>query len=155
MQADEFVVLLDGFKGLNVDRLAGRAGAVDHARDAALELAAHGNDEAVAADGDEVFLGGAFAGELAQGGAEALFDDALLAFLLAADAAEFGRSVVGERAVGLDFALDGLRRADGELRGQRRRRARRGQATCRRGARAATASSACHAATSLARRATD
>ncbi len=47
-------------------------------------------------------------GELAQGGAEGLFDDALLALLLAADAAEFGRGVVGQGAVGLDLALDGF-----------------------------------------------
>ena len=81
---------------------------MNHAGDAALELRADGNDEAVAADGDEVFLGCAFLGELAEGGAEAFFDDALLALLLAADAAQFGRSVVGQRAVGLDGALDGL-----------------------------------------------
>jgi len=63
---------------------------VDNARDAALELGADGNDEAVAADGDEVFLGGAVRRELAQGGAEGFFNLALLAFLLAADAVEFG-----------------------------------------------------------------
>ena len=70
-QADQLVVLLDGFERLDVDRLPRRTGAVDHARDAPLELAAHGNDEAVAANGDEVFLRGAFAGELAQRGAQA------------------------------------------------------------------------------------
>ena len=70
-EADQLVVLLDGFERLDVDRLAGGTGAVDDAGDAPLELAAHGNDEAVAADGDEVFLGGAVAGKLAQGGAEA------------------------------------------------------------------------------------
>ncbi len=82
-KADELVVLLDGFEGLDVDGLAGGTGAVDDAGDAALELGANGNDEAVAADGDEVVLGGAVAGELAEGGAEALFDEALLALLLA------------------------------------------------------------------------
>ena len=59
-EADQLVVLLDGFKRLDVDRLTRRAGAVDHAADAALELAADGNDKAVAANGDEVFLRGAF-----------------------------------------------------------------------------------------------
>ncbi len=123
-EADEFVVLLDGFERLDVDGLAGGTGAVDDAGDAALELAADGDDEAVAADGDEVFLGGAVAGKLAQCGAKGFFDDALLALLLAADAAEFGRGIVGQRAVGLNRALDGFgerleRRAgerDGELR---------------------------------------
>ena len=55
-EADQFVVLLDGFERLNVDGLTGGTGAVDDAGDAALEFAADGNDEAVAADGDEVFL---------------------------------------------------------------------------------------------------
>ncbi len=95
-EAHQLVVLLDGFKRLDVDRLSGRAGAVDDAADAPLELAADGNDEAVAANGDEVFLRGALGGEFAQGGAEALFDDALLALLLAADAGQLGRGVVGQ-----------------------------------------------------------
>ena len=107
-EADEFVVLLNGLKGLNVDSLAGGAGAVHDSRDAALELAANGNDEAVAADGDEVFLRGAFAYEFAQGRAERLLYGALLSLLLAADAIEFGRCVVGKVAVGKDFALDGF-----------------------------------------------
>ena len=70
-QADQFVVLLDGFERLDVNRLARGAGAVNHAGDAALQLGADGNDEAVAADGDEVFLRCAFRAELAQGGAQA------------------------------------------------------------------------------------
>jgi hypothetical protein len=41
-EADQLVVLLDGFERLDVDRLAGRAGAVDDAGDAALELARTG-----------------------------------------------------------------------------------------------------------------
>jgi hypothetical protein len=62
-EADELVVLLDGFEGLDVDGLAGGAGAVDYAGDAALLLGFDGDDEAVAADGDEVFLGVAVGGE--------------------------------------------------------------------------------------------
>ena len=107
-EADELVVLLDGFEGFDVDGLAGRAGAMNDAGDAALELRADGDDEAVAANGDEVFLGGAVGGELAEGGAEGLFDDALLTLLVAADAVKLGRGVVGEGAVGLDGALDGF-----------------------------------------------
>ena len=74
-EADEFVVLLDGFEGLDVDGLAGGTGAVNDAGDTALEFAADGNDEAVAANGDEVFLRGAFGGELAQRGAKGFFDE--------------------------------------------------------------------------------
>ena len=107
-EADELVVLLDGFEWLHVDGLAGGACAVDDSGDAALEFRADGDDEAVASDGDEVFLGCAVGGELAQGGTEGFFNLALLALLVAADAVKFGRRVVGEGAVGLDGALDGF-----------------------------------------------
>ena len=107
-EAHQLVVLLDGFQGLDVDGLPRGAGAVDDARDAALQLRADGDDEALAADGDEVFLGRAFLGELAQRGAQAFFDDALLALLVASDAAQLGRGVVGQGAIGLNGALDGF-----------------------------------------------
>ncbi len=136
-EADELVVLLDGFEGFDENCLARRTGAMDDAGDAALELGTNGNDEAVAADGDEVFLSGAVGGELTQRGAQGLFNDALLALLLAANAAQLGRGTVGESAVGLDGAFDGLC--------QRAKRwwlakqsARRGRGACRLGARAAT-----------------
>ena len=70
-EADEFVVLLDGFEWLDVDGLAGGAGSVDDAGDAAFLFGFDGDDEAVAADGDEVVLRLAVGGEAAQGGAEA------------------------------------------------------------------------------------
>ena len=107
-QAHQLVVLLDGFQRLDVDRLPGGTDAVDYARDAALQLRADGNDEAVAANGDQLVLGCAVAGELAQGGSQTFFDLALLALLIAANAGQLGRGIVGERAVGLDGALDGL-----------------------------------------------
>ena len=152
-EADQFVVLLDGFEGLDIHGLARRAGAVHHAADAALELAAHGDDEAVAANGDDVFLRGAFGGKLAQGGAERLLDDAALAVLVAADAAQFGRGVVGERAVGLDLALDGFgqrTQAAGEIR--RKARSSPGSRPATRGG--GSRSSDCQEAMSWARRAT-
>ena len=64
-EADQFVVLLDGFERLDENGLARGAGAVDNAGDAPLEFGANGNHEAVAADGDEIFLGCAVAGKLA------------------------------------------------------------------------------------------
>jgi hypothetical protein len=132
-QADEFVVLLDGFERLDVDGLAGGAGAVDDAGDAALELGADGDDEAVAADGDEVFLGCAVGGELAQGGAEGFFNDALLALLLAADAVQFGEASSASEPSG--WMVRSMDSASGRrLCGERRRRARRGRGACRRGA---------------------
>ena len=65
-QADQLVVLLDGLERLNVDRLAAAAGAVHHAGNAPLPLRFHRDDEALAADGDQVFLRRAFTGESAQ-----------------------------------------------------------------------------------------
>ena len=82
---------------------------MDHAGDAALELGADGDDEAVAADGDDVVLRCAIGGKFAERGAEGLLDLALLALLIAANAAEFGGGVVGEGAVGLDCSFDGFR----------------------------------------------
>ncbi len=46
----------------------------------------------LAADGDELVLREAFAREFAQSGAEAFFDEALLALLFAADVLEFGHA---------------------------------------------------------------
>ncbi len=108
-ETDEFVVLLDGLEGFDEDGLAGGGRAVDDAGDLAFELSFDGDDEAVAADGDEVVLGAAPFAEAAQGLAEALFDGAVLAFHGAANAAEFGGGVVVEAAVGFDLAaqIDG------------------------------------------------
>ena len=66
-EADELVVLLDGFEGFHEDGLAGRRRAVNDAGNLALELGFDGNDEAVAANGDEVVLGAAAFGEAAEG----------------------------------------------------------------------------------------
>ena len=87
-EAHEFVVLLDGFERLNIDCLPGGTGAVDDAADAPLQLGTDGNNEAVAANGDEIFLGGAVAGELAESGAEGLLDQALLSLLITANPVE-------------------------------------------------------------------
>ena len=122
-QAHQFVVLLDGFERLHVDRLPRRAGAVNYAANTALQFRADRNDEAVAANGDEVFLGGSVIGELAQGGTKTLFDEALLPLLLAANPAQLRRGIVGQRTVGLNGALDGFRKL-AKTRGQRRRKRR-------------------------------
>ena len=85
-QADEFVVLLDGFKRLDVDGLAAGAGAVDDALHAAFLLDFDGDHETLAADGDEFVLDGAAFGEAAQVAAQRILNGAALLFDLAADA---------------------------------------------------------------------
>src|SRR6185437_4142180 len=97
-ESDELVVLLDGFKRFYINRLSRRAGAVNDAGDAALKLAAHGNDEALAADGDDLVLRRTFAAKPAQRGAQALLDQPPLALLLAANGGELRQCVVGQRA---------------------------------------------------------
>ena len=103
-QAREFVVLLDRLHWLEVDGLAAGAGAVKDAADFALELGLDGDDEALAAHGDEVALRFPAFAELCERLAEAFLDDAVLPGEGAADACELGAGVVGEGTVGLDLA---------------------------------------------------
>ncbi len=99
-EADKFVVLLDGFQGLDEDGLAAGAGSVDDALDAALLLGFDGDDEAVAADGDQLVLQGVAFGEAAEIAAQRVLDGAALLFDLAADGGQGGRGVVVEGSVG-------------------------------------------------------
>ena len=77
---------------------------MDDAGDLAFELGFDGDDEAVAANGDEVILGAAAFGEAAERFAEALFDGAVLALHGATDTAEFVGSVIVEGSVWFDLA---------------------------------------------------
>ena len=70
----------------------------------AFELGFDGDDEAVAADGDEVFLGAAAFAQAAQRFAKAFFNGAVLAFHRTADAPQLGRGIVVEAAVGFDLS---------------------------------------------------
>lgn len=79
---------------------------MDDAGDAAAVFSFDRDDEAFAADGDERVLRCAFFSELLEGAAERLFDRFVLALGGAADAAEFGRGIVRERAIGFDFSGD-------------------------------------------------
>ena len=55
-QADQFVVLLDGFERLDKDGLSAGTGAVNYALHAAFLLDFYRDDETLAADGDEFVL---------------------------------------------------------------------------------------------------
>ena len=98
-QADQFVVLLDGLKRLNVDRLPAAARAVHHSRNTALPLRLYGNHEAFAADGDEIFLRRALAGKAPQRLPQAALDRPLLPLDLTADALQVGGGIIVEGAV--------------------------------------------------------
>src|SRR5580658_10705578 len=105
-QADEFVILIDGFEGFDVDGLAAGAGAVNYALDAAFLLDLDGDDKAFAADGDEFVLHGAAFGEAAEISAQGVLDGAALFFNFATDADQFWRGVILERAGGLNLVAD-------------------------------------------------
>ena len=109
-QPYQLVVLLDGLERLQVDRLPAGAGAMDHAGNAPLMLRLYRYDETLPAYGDQIFLGAAAFAESAQGAAQALFDHTLLALDLPADPAQIGRSVVAERAIGVQARAEGTRR---------------------------------------------
>ncbi len=82
---------------------------MDDSGDLAFELGFDGDDEAIAADGDEVLGGGlsaALFAEVAGGASEGLFDGAVLPLHGAADAAKLRGGVVVEGAVGFDLAAE-------------------------------------------------
>jgi len=90
-EADQLVVLLDGFKRLDVDCLARRTGAVNHARDAPLQLGADGMTKR---SPRMVMRSSCVAPSLEslRRRPKAFFNEALLALLIATDAAEFGEA---------------------------------------------------------------
>ena len=105
-QANEFVVLLDGFQRLDEYGLAAGAGAVDDSLHAAFLLDLYGDDEAFAADGDQFVLDRAAFGEAAQVSAERFLNRATLPFDFAADASQFGRGFIFERPVRLNLVAE-------------------------------------------------
>ena len=117
-QSLQLVVLLDGFERFHEYSLPGRGGPVNDAGNLAAKLRLHRNHEALAAHGDQIFLGGAFRRQRAQRFAQALLNDAMLALQRPPDAAQFVRGVVGERAIGLDLAAQGFQQRREVVRGQ-------------------------------------
>ena len=111
-QADEFIVLLDGFQRLDEDGLAAGAGPVDNTMDATFLLGLDGNDEAVASDGDQLVLQRVAFREAAQIAAQRVLDGAALLFDLPANGGQGGRGVVIESSVRREFV--------GEIAKQRR-----------------------------------
>ncbi len=102
-EANEFVVLLDGFEGLDENGLTGGAGSVDDALNTALLLGFDGDDETVATDGDQLVLKRIALREAAEIAAKRVLDAAALLFNFAPDAAESRRGVVVEGAVGREL----------------------------------------------------
>src|SRR5208283_2589311 len=113
-QADQFVVLLDGFERLDKDGLSAGTGSVHYALDTAFLLDLYRDHEALAADGDEFILHGAPFGQLAQVAAQRFLNLPFLLFDFAANAAQLGRSAIVKRAVGQDLVTERAQEA-GEI----------------------------------------
>ena len=103
-EAHQLVVQLDGFQRLEEQRVAGAAGAVDHALDAALLAGNQRHHEAVITNSDVVFLEHAVLPVYAQEALERFLDGLLLALQIAAQPAERDAGMIGNRAVGKDLA---------------------------------------------------
>ena len=106
-EADKVVVEFDGFEGFDEEGLSRPAGGMDDARGFLFGGGDDGDDEAVVADGDELFLEEAVVAVEFKEAVEGFVDGAFLAFEVAADAGEGDGGVVVEGAVGEDFAGDG------------------------------------------------
>ena len=105
-QAHQVVVLLDGLQRLDEYRLSAGRGAVRHALHPAALLHLHRNDEAFAANGDQLILHRAVLGKPPQIGAQRLLDGALLLLHVAANSRQLRRSLIVERAVGQDLVAE-------------------------------------------------
>ena len=103
----EPVVVLDGFKRLDENGLAGRAGGVHDALHLSPLGRAHRNDEAVVAQRDVIFARVAAAS--AQHALERFLNRLARAAHAGANAPQFGRSVVADFSVGQDGAANGRR----------------------------------------------
>jgi hypothetical protein len=73
-QADQFVVLLDGFQRFDENGLSAGACAMDYALNTALLLGLNGDDESLAADRYELVLHCAVIGQAAQKAAKGILD---------------------------------------------------------------------------------
>src|SRR6266702_3564826 len=102
-EADEFVVLLDGFERLDKDGLARGTGSVNDTLDAALLLGFDGDDETVATDGDQFVLQSIAFGEAAKIATKRVLNATALPLDIATYAAEGGRGVVVEGSVGREL----------------------------------------------------
>ncbi len=106
LQADEFVVEVDGFERFEEQGLAGGTGPVNDAGQFAALPGNHRHDKALVANGDVLFLQHAFVAVGAQEALERFLNTLLLLFNLAAETMEVRAGAVENGSVGLNFALD-------------------------------------------------
>jgi hypothetical protein len=105
-QTNEVIILLNGFQRLNEHGLSAGACAVNDAIDALALLRFYGDDEALAANGDEFILHCAAFRQPTEIAAQRLLDGTLLLFHVATDARELCRCAIVQRAVRLDLVAE-------------------------------------------------
>jgi hypothetical protein len=105
-QADQIVVLLDGLQRFDEYRLSAGRGSMGDALHAPALLRLHRDDEAFAANGDQLFLNRTALGKPPQIGAQRLLDGALLLLDLAPDSRQLGRGPVIQSTVGQDLVAE-------------------------------------------------
>ena len=102
----QIVVLLNRLQRLDENGLAAGRRSVRHSLHAPPLLDLHGDDEAIAANRDQLFLHGAAFGEPPQITAQRFLDGALLLFDVAANARQLRRSFVVQRTVGKNLVAE-------------------------------------------------
>src|ERR1700722_9094727 len=98
-QADQLVILLDGFKRLDKNRLPAGTGAVYNSLHAAFLLDFHRDHKALAANRDQFVLNRSAFGKFPEISAQRFLNLPLLLLDLAANAAELWRSAIIQRSI--------------------------------------------------------
>ena len=108
MQADQFVVQLDGVERFDEQCVAAAAGPVHDAFDAPFAAGDDGHDKPVVPNRDELFLQQTVLAVLAQKALERILDELPLALDVAPQPAQGYAGMIGQRAVGKNLADDVL-----------------------------------------------
>src|SRR5579872_4299855 len=108
-EAHQFIVEFDGFKRLDEKRVAAAAGPVNHSLYPPLAARDYGNDEAIIANRDEVFLQRAVRMMRAEEAFERALDSLALLFNLAPQPSESDTRMIRQYAAGKNLAAQLLR----------------------------------------------
>ncbi len=110
-EAHQFVVEVDGFQRLDEQGMAAGTGAVNDAIQLAALPGDYRDHEALVANGDELLLEHAFLAMRAEEAFERILNGFLLPLDVAAQASQRHAGVVGNGAIGQDFAVQVLQQA--------------------------------------------
>ena len=109
-EPDQIVVQFDGLERLDKERVTAGSSSVHHAFQLLVLTGDHRDDEAIAANGDELFLQNAFFLMSFEKPFEGILDVLFLAFDVTADAMQHHAGGVRDAAVRIDLAFQGAPR---------------------------------------------